>query len=190
MVLEGLYLFGDLRILKQETIPKSYRRLQDSTAQIRTSGILFVSQRELVHIRPHKNLLRIDLVEFKNPRLLADPADDPWVRDHAATGQKKPDLDRRLTPCVAFRKNIGYEVSLHHKTRHLLTGQRYLGSLVNISNGGACFRTRQRLQEKTILRIRIPVNKTFVRIPTLMEVRWVMKQPRSLGYRTGLRFII
>lgn len=190
MALEGLHCFGDLSVLKQETIPTNYRTLQNPTTQKTTSGVLFVSKRELVHIRPQKDRLRIDLVEFKDPGLLADPADDSWVQDHSATGQRKPDLDRRLTPRVAFRKNISYEVSSHHKNHHLLTGRRYRGTLVNISNGGACLRTHQRLQERTILRISIPVNKTFVTIPTLMEVRWVMKQPKSLGYCTGLRFII
>ena len=98
--------------------------------------------------------------------------------------------ERRRIPRVVLRRAITYEPGVLHKRGQFIAGKRIRAYLVNMSNGGICFRTSHRLQEKMVLKVSLPVSEISPAAPTLAQVIWVMRDPKSKEYHTGLRFII
>jgi len=98
--------------------------------------------------------------------------------------------ERRHSPRMIFRRVITYELGLLPKTNFLSTGKQFRGYLLNISNGGMCFKTKHRLPKKMVLKISLPVSDISPKAPTLAQVLWVRKTLERPEYQTGLRFII
>jgi c-di-GMP-binding flagellar brake protein YcgR len=105
--------------------------------------------------------------------------------------KETPGKERRHFSRVILQRVITYEAGLLPAKRgHSLTGKQFRGYLLNISNGGICFRTRQQLHKKMVLKISLPVNDISPKAPTLAQVLWVRKNLKRKEYQTGLRFII
>ena len=98
--------------------------------------------------------------------------------------------ERREIPRVILRRSITYEAGVLHKSGPLLAGKLLSGLLVNMSNGGICFKTPHKLQSKMVIKVSLPVSEISPLAPTLAQVIWVMRDQEREGYRTGLRFII
>ena len=91
---------------------------------------------------------------------------------------------------MVLRRSITYETGVSAEGFYPLAGRRLIGALVNISNGGLCFKTRYRLQKQMVLKVSLPVGELLPIAPTLTQVLWIVRDPRQNGYRTGVRFII
>jgi hypothetical protein len=91
---------------------------------------------------------------------------------------------------VVLKRAITYEPGALPKRGHFLPGKRLRGFLLNISNGGICFKTKHRLQTKMVLKVSLPVNEISPLAPTLAQVLWVNRDPKRKEYHTGLKFII
>ena len=101
-----------------------------------------------------------------------------------------PKEERRLNPRLFFRRNVTYEIPAFPGHRTELGGKTLHGTLLNISQGGVCLKTRYPLKKKTVLRLQIPINDLPVRAPTIALVVWLKKDKTGKGYRTGLQFIL
>jgi hypothetical protein len=63
--------------------------------------------------------------------------------------------------------------------------------LYNLSNGGVCILSSKPLQASTFVCCNFPVFESPVSIPTLMQVRWSVKQgQKSPSYMSGLQFVV
>ncbi len=91
---------------------------------------------------------------------------------------------------MMFQRAITYEPGVLPKRGHLLSGKRLHGLLMNISNGGICFRTQHRLQTKMVLKVSLPMSDISPVAPTLAQVVWILRDPKRKEYHTGLKFII
>ena len=98
--------------------------------------------------------------------------------------------EKRRIPRVTLRRSITYEAGVLHKRGPILPGKLLPGLLVNMSNGGICFKTPHKLQRKMVLKVILPVSEISPAAPTLAQVMWVIRDPKRKEYRTGLRFII
>jgi c-di-GMP-binding flagellar brake protein YcgR len=98
--------------------------------------------------------------------------------------------ERRQAPRVILKRVITYQPGTLPKRGYLLPGKPFRGFLLNISNGGLCFKTRHRLQTKIVLKVSLPVNEISPVAPTLAQVAWVKRDPKVKEYRAGLKFII
>ena len=98
--------------------------------------------------------------------------------------------ERRHIPRVILRRSITYEAGILHKRGPILAGKLLPGLLVNMSNGGICFKTPHKLQRKMVLKVSLPVSEISPSAPTLAQVMWVRRDPKRKEYHTGLRFII
>ena len=98
--------------------------------------------------------------------------------------------EKRLLHRVIIRRAITYEVGAFPKRDCIISGKPLRGFLVNISNGGICFKTKNRIQKEMVLKIRLPVGEISPAAPTLTQVVWVRRDPKLKEYRTGMRFII
>ena len=65
-----------------------------------------------------------------------------------------------------------------------------VGILMDISNGGLCFKTNDRLQKKTVIKISVPINQVSPSIPTFGQVVWVSRNWKRKEYWVGVRFIL
>ncbi len=99
-------------------------------------------------------------------------------------------VERRQVPRVALRRAITYETGVLPDGKLMLADRCLSGSLVNISNGGIGITTRYRLDRDMVLKVNLPVSEISPAAPTLVQVMWVMDNPKRREYRTGLRFII
>ncbi len=104
--------------------------------------------------------------------------------------KETPGKERRHFPRVIFQRVITYEAGLLSKRGPFLTGHQFRGYLLNMSNGGICFKTKHRIQKKMVLKISLPMNDISPKAPTLAQVLWVRKNLKRKEYQTGLRFII
>jgi hypothetical protein len=104
--------------------------------------------------------------------------------------KETPRKERRYSTRVTFRRVITYEPGLLPKGGPFLTGRQFCGYLLNISNGGICFKTNHRLHKKMVLKISLPVNDISPKAPTLAQVLWIKRIFKRKEYQTGLRFII
>lgn len=98
--------------------------------------------------------------------------------------------ERRRSPRVVLKRAITYEPGTLPERGLLFTGRRLRGFLLNISNGGICFKTKHRLQTKLVLKVGLPVDEISPIAPTLAQVLWVKRDPKRKEFRTGLKFII
>ena len=98
--------------------------------------------------------------------------------------------EKRLLHRVTLRRAITFEVGAFPKGDWFISGKPLRGFLVNISNGGICFKTKHRIQKEMVLKVRLPVSEISPAAPTLAQVLWVRRDPKLKEYRTGMRFII
>jgi hypothetical protein len=103
----------------------------------------------------------------------------------------KPETKQlRATP----RFRLQNSVRLHACTLPLVVGptgkSRVDGHVQNISSGGLCLLARQRLKVSELLLGEIAIPGTRVRIPTLLQVRWLHKNSFGPRYRSGLHFVL
>ena len=68
--------------------------------------------------------------------------------------------------------------------------REYLGAqLQNISGGGVCLLSDQAFEASQILRCEILLPELPVRVPTLLQVRWINRPRGTRAYRVGLQFV-
>ena len=68
-----------------------------------------------------------------------------------------------------------------------VTGQ---GQLQNLSGGGLCLLTEQRLAPKQLLTIRVPTSYPKTSIPTLAYTQWTRSVRGTARYAAGLSFLV
>jgi len=64
------------------------------------------------------------------------------------------------------------------------------GHVQNISSGGLCLVAQKRLKVSELLVGEIAVPGTRASIPTLLQVRWLHKNPFGPRYRAGLHYVL
>ena len=64
------------------------------------------------------------------------------------------------------------------------------GRMENISNGGLCLLTGRLLKPLQVVRCKLSLPGIPIAIPTLLQVRWVGKDPRTHRNRVGLQFLL
>ena len=65
------------------------------------------------------------------------------------------------------------------------------GRIENISQGGICLLSSQRIPASSLVRCEIEVSMTRAAIPTLMHVRWAERTSAARGrYKMGLQFLL
>jgi PilZ domain len=64
------------------------------------------------------------------------------------------------------------------------------GQLKNLSRGGLCLLTDQRLTPKECLTLTIPLSRSTLAIPTFAYVRWTRPVRRTARYASGLWFLV
>ncbi len=64
------------------------------------------------------------------------------------------------------------------------------GHIQNIGTGGVCVLTSQPLEVSQLLWGEITLPGTPAGIPTLLQVRWLLKNPHGVPHRAGLRFVL
>jgi hypothetical protein len=69
--------------------------------------------------------------------------------------------------------------------------KEFEGRIHNLSNGGLCILSSSPLQADTFVCCSLAVPDTPVLIPTLMQVRWTVKQgQKPPTYISGLKFVV
>jgi c-di-GMP-binding flagellar brake protein YcgR len=106
----------------------------------------------------------------------------------------EPDKDeRRRSKRSSLSEKATCEVSSHlllHKARGNQSTTIINSNIKNISEGGVCLMTKERLETSQIVKISLPLPHVKMSTPTLAEVRWVRKDPGKRLYRAGLRFLL
>lgn len=64
------------------------------------------------------------------------------------------------------------------------------GEIQNISSGGLCLLTNQRIKESSLIRGEIILPDVPVGVPSLMQVRWVGQVAKGSRYKVGLQFLV
>src|ERR1700676_2622008 len=64
------------------------------------------------------------------------------------------------------------------------------GRIENISSGGISVLSSQSLPVTSLVRCEISFSKAASAIPTLMQVRWNVKQASGLEHKMGLQYIL
>jgi len=113
------------------------------------------------------------------------------LEDEMITEEDKD--ERRQSRRSFLSERATCEVSSHlllhrapgNKSTTLINSQ-----IKNISEGGICLITRERLENAQIVKISLPLPHVKMRTPTLAEVRWVKKESDKRSYRAGLRFLL
>ena len=102
--------------------------------------------------------------------------------------RKRKSMKRRHPRYGLTSKVRGREITL------LGTSQRskavVRGQIQNISAGGLCLETAQRIRVSSLVRCEIPLPRIPVAIPTLMQVRWAHRNATGHTYRVGLQFLL
>lgn len=101
--------------------------------------------------------------------------------------------ERRQSKRSSLSEKATCEVSSHlllHRVRGSKSTTIINSNIKNISEGGVCLMTRERLETAQIVKISLPVPHVKMSTPTLAEVRWVRKDPGKRLYRAGLRFLL
>lgn len=63
-------------------------------------------------------------------------------------------------------------------------------SIKNISNGGFCLFAKHAPKQSVLLQGQLKMAHLPVRIPTLVQVRWLNGPERDGNYRIGLQYVI
>ena len=66
----------------------------------------------------------------------------------------------------------------------------FRGRVKDISDGGFCLLAARRPQQSVLLQGLLRLAQMPVKIPALVQVRWVNRQPKGQRYRIGLRYVI
>lgn len=95
---------------------------------------------------------------------------------------------------IAFMRSIAYE-QLGAEVSPKRRSGRGCALSVNISSAGMCVLMDRELFVDQVLRIALPTPSPEVTIPTLADVRWTRRLPRSKGrplniYFVGLRYLL
>ena len=64
------------------------------------------------------------------------------------------------------------------------------GQVSNVSDGGFCLLTPHAPRRSVLLQGPLKLAGMPARIPTLVQVRWVVRLPHGSSYRVGLRYVI
>src|SRR5215469_6482263 len=64
------------------------------------------------------------------------------------------------------------------------------GQLHDISSGGVCLLTSQRMEESRFVLGSISLSNVPVKLPSLMRVCWVKRMPKGIRFRVGLQFVL
>lgn len=62
------------------------------------------------------------------------------------------------------------------------------GEITDISSGGIGIRVGKKLDQGTVMLVRVPIAGTGAKIPTLMAVKWIKENHNE--YHAGLRFVM
>ena len=84
------------------------------------------------------------------------------------------------------------EVKLHELSGisgYVVRGDSIVARVENISQSGMCVSTRFPLMLSTSVRCEVGLNDLPVAVPTMAQVRWVMKV-NSRVYRSGLQYLL
>jgi len=65
-----------------------------------------------------------------------------------------------------------------------------LGRIQDISAGGLCLFSNQMFTSPQLLRCEILLPGVSAGVPTLLRVRWCVKDPRRPGYKAGAEFLL
>jgi hypothetical protein len=84
---------------------------------------------------------------------------------------------------VTYRRSI----PLRRQAVKTINGQ---GQLHNVSGGGLCLVTDERLAPKQLLAITVPLPPTDIAIPTLAYVQWTRPLRGTGRYSAGLSFVV
>jgi len=66
----------------------------------------------------------------------------------------------------------------------------FRGRVQDISDGGFCLLAARRPAQSVLLQGLLRLAQMPVKIPALVQVRWVNRQPRGQRYRIGLQYVI
>jgi len=84
---------------------------------------------------------------------------------------------------VTYRRSIPFR----GQTLRSISGQ---GQLHNVSEGGVCLVTDERLAPKQLLAITLPLAPPEISIPTLAYVQWTRPMRGTGRYAAGLSFVV
>lgn len=138
----------------------------------------------------HLNLLKIIGKKGDNLDQYLDNPCYPCPTGDLLVMKSIQNKDRRRVSRVILRRIITFETSVLPTNGRFVSGKPLRGLMINISNGGICFRTKNRLQRSMVLKVSLPVSEISPAAPTLAQVLWVARDPKHKEYRAGLQFII
>lgn len=89
----------------------------------------------------------------------------------------------------SWQGTVTYRRSLPNQALALkeMSGQ---GQLQNVSRGGLCLLTNQRLNPREFLAITVPLHRPHLVIPTLAYVQWTRPVRGTTRYAAGLSFLV
>ena len=94
------------------------------------------------------------------------------------------------------RQNLRYSIGGEFEGSELLAFQArkkpetFRGQVKDISDGGFCLLAPRPLEQSILLQGVLRLAQMPVKIPALVQVRWVNRQPRGQRYRIGLQYVI
>jgi len=97
--------------------------------------------------------------------------------------------NRRTETRYPWQGEVTYRRSIPSRGQTLKTisGQ---GQLHNVSEGGVCLVTTERLAPKQLLAIQLPLSQPEISVPTLAYVQWTRPMRGTGRYAAGLSFVV
>ncbi|HTP42644.1 MAG TPA: PilZ domain-containing protein [Nitrospiria bacterium] len=97
--------------------------------------------------------------------------------------------NRRMQTRYPWQGEVAYRRSVPSRgqTLRTISGQ---GQLHNVSEGGICLLTDERLAPKQLLSIALPLSQPEVSVPTLAYVQWTRPMRGTGRYAAGLSFVV
>jgi len=97
--------------------------------------------------------------------------------------------NRRTETRYPWQGEVTYRRSIPSRGQTLKTisGQ---GQLHNVSEGGVCLVTAERLAPKQLLAIQLPLSQPEISVPTLAYVQWTRPMRGTGRYAAGLSFVV
>jgi hypothetical protein len=84
---------------------------------------------------------------------------------------------------------VTYKRSIH-KNKSIFKEVTGRGQLQNLSKGGICLITKQRLAPKQLVSVAIPLTRQNLTVPTLGYIQWTKPLRGQARYAAGLSFLI
>jgi hypothetical protein len=97
--------------------------------------------------------------------------------------------NRRTQARYPWKGEVTYRRSIPSRGQVLrsISGQ---GQLHNVSEGGFCLVTDERLAPKQLLAIALPLTPPEISVPTLAYVQWTRPMRGTGRYAAGLSFVV